>query len=70
MYKTLDNFQRWGVQNHTFDRWVVICGEELGEIAKCALTNDVDNYRKELIDLAAAVFSALYELDYSKTESE
>jgi hypothetical protein len=52
---------KWGIQDHTPERWFCILGEEFGEVAR-EVTKwipprdrppDGENYRYELIQLAA-----------------
>lgn len=54
---------RWGIQNHSPEKWITIITEEVGESAKAALKRDKPQYRHELYQLAAAAICALYELD-------
>ena len=52
--------KKWGVQNHHPIEWCAILGEEVGEVQKAALEShfnykitNPENYRKELIQVAA-----------------
>lgn len=47
--------------------WTSILTEELGEIARAQLRNEDANYRKELIQLAAASLRAVVDLDNGMT---
>lgn len=49
--------------------WTSVLTEELGEVARAQLRNDDDNYREELVQLAAAAIRAIVDLDNGmKTE--
>ena len=55
--------QLFGERNdYTPDRWLVILSEELGEVSKSILDNDLDNYRVELVQVAAVAVAALENL--------
>lgn len=64
---------KWGVQMHKPVVWNLILGEEVGEVAKAVLEADFqgrlyttyDNYRKELVQVAAVAISAIRALDMS-----
>jgi len=56
--------EKFGEQLHTPPEWVMIIGEELGEVAKAALENHFNgkplhDYRMELVQLAAVCVNAL-----------
>lgn len=67
---------KWGEQNHKPIEWVAILTEEVGEVSKEALENhfkkyyrDVDqlaNYRKELIQVAAVAVAMIESLERNK----
>jgi NTP pyrophosphatase (non-canonical NTP hydrolase) len=73
---------KWGEQNHTPIEWCAILGEEVGEVQKAALENHfsrikegsityyletgLENYRSELIQVAAVVVSMIQCLDRNK----
>lgn len=55
---------KWGIQNHSQDRWLKILGEEVGEVCKASLecefgNGNLDNYRKELVEVAAVAVAAI-----------
>jgi NTP pyrophosphatase (non-canonical NTP hydrolase) len=60
---------KWGVQNHSPIHWCAILGEEVGEVNKAALeahfaeSNDLSEYRKELIQVAAVAVAMIECLD-------
>lgn len=59
---------KWGEQNHNTAWWLVILGEEYGEACEEALNNNFsgatsENYRKEMVQLAAVALSAIESLD-------
>ena len=51
--------KRWGVQNHQPERWLMILAEEVGEANKAILEGDLQNYRVEMIQIAAVAVAAL-----------
>ena len=64
--------QKWGEQNHHPMEWLAILGEEVGEANKAALEAHFsghsrygvfDDYRKELIQVAAVAVAAVESLD-------
>jgi hypothetical protein len=60
--------RKWGVQNHTPERWLVILGEEYGEACKEALEGNLDAYRHELVQTAAVAMAAIDSLDRARKE--
>ncbi|EKR82982.1 MazG-like family protein [Leptospira interrogans] len=63
--------QEWEEQNHIPIEWCAILGEEVGEVNKAALEthfkydgkNDLSDYRKELIQVAAVALAMIECLD-------
>ena len=51
--------EKWGVQNHNPFIWLGIIGEEQGEVCHAVLEKDWDNYREELIQVAAVAVSMI-----------
>lgn len=62
-------YEKWGQQNHQPPFWLMILGEEVGEANRAALEKDVDNYRKELIQIAAVAVSMVECLDRNTQKS-
>jgi NTP pyrophosphatase (non-canonical NTP hydrolase) len=54
---------KWGEQNHYPARWVTILVEEVGEMAKAILNEDLAHTRKELVQVAAVAIAMLESLD-------
>jgi len=63
---------KWGIQNHHPLEWLPILGEEVGEVNKAVLEtyffdgfnkNNYQDYRKELIQVAAVAVSMIECLD-------
>lgn len=54
---------RWGEQNHERFKWLAILGEEVGEANRGALEQDPENYRAELIQVAAVAVAMVESLD-------
>lgn len=63
---------KWGVQNHKPIEYLSILMEEVGEVAREALenhftdfypTHSLDNYRKELIQVAAVAVAMIESLE-------
>ena len=57
--------EKWGEQNHTPDKWILILSEEVGEAAKALLEGDA-NYRSEMIQIAAVAIAATESFDRMK----
>ena len=55
--------KKWGQQNHAPLKWNAILGEEFGEVSKAILERNVEEYRKELIQVAAVSIAAIECLD-------
>ena len=55
--------ERWGIQNHSAAYWLIILGEEVGEVCEAILESDVEGQRKELIQCAAVAVAAVESLD-------
>lgn len=51
--------KKWGKQNHSQADWYVILGEEFGEVGRAIFEKTNDNYREELIQVAAVCMAAL-----------
>lgn len=47
----------WGEQDHHPERWLSILGEEFGEVCKAVGENEPEEYRTELIQVAAVAVS-------------
>jgi NTP pyrophosphatase (non-canonical NTP hydrolase) len=66
-FEVRDELQRqglkWGVQNHTQEEWLTILGEEVGEVARAILEKQPENYREELIQVAAVCMAAVENFD-------
>lgn len=69
---------KWGVQNHDPPTWLMILGEEVGEVNQAALEyhfhqfdkaapergpRTLDDYRRELVQVAAVAVSMIECLD-------
>lgn len=55
--------EKWGVQDHDEDRWIVILMEEVGEVARAIFEDDPANYREELLQVAAVAVAAIEAFD-------
>jgi NTP pyrophosphatase (non-canonical NTP hydrolase) len=60
--------EKWGAQDHSDEKWLVILMEEVGEIAKAMLEKDEDEMIFEMIH-SAAVISAWFECVGRRRES-
>lgn len=62
----------WGEQNHTSWQWLAILTEEVGEVAKAINENQPNDYRDELVQVAAVAVAAVESFDrkYSRTQNE
>lgn len=52
--------EKWGEQEHSFDRWLSIATEELGEAAKVLVdygalrtVDELENFKKEIVQFSA-----------------
>lgn len=68
VYSALDEMGRqdrkWGEQrSNTPEKWVSILGEEFGEVCRGVLEDDIDQYREELVHVAAVALRAVQNLD-------
>ena len=54
---------KWGVQNHHPYKWGAILSEEVGEDFRAVLEGDVNNYREELIQVAAVAVAMIECID-------
>lgn len=50
---------KWGEQNHTPATWNLILGEEVGEACKAALEQEPNDYRFEMVQVAAVAIAAI-----------
>lgn len=62
---------RWGEQNHSVSVWYAILGEEVGEVGRaiCDMkfkARPSENYREELIQVAAVAVAMVESLDREK----
>jgi NTP pyrophosphatase (non-canonical NTP hydrolase) len=55
--------KRWGTQNHSLERWMIILTEELGEACEALLTADLGSYRGEMVQIAAVAVAAIESYD-------
>lgn len=54
---------KWGLQNHSAEKWITILGEEFGEAAKAVLENDPAGLKHELIQVAAVAIAFAQNLE-------
>ena len=59
---------KWGEQNHAIPLWVMIAVEEMGEAAQAGLQGKYQEYRQELIQLAAVAVAAVEAFDRARKE--
>lgn len=50
---------KWGEQNHLAATWLVILGEEFGEVCQATLEMDWNKYREEMVQVAAVAVAAI-----------
>lgn len=60
--------EKWGVQDHSPDKWHTILMEELGEACEAELEGDSDKWRAEMIQVAAVAVAAIECYDRNKRE--
>lgn len=66
---------KWGQQDHDPYIWLAILGEKVGEVNKAVIENffndtDMEDYRKELVQVAAVAISAIESYDRSNDFSD
>lgn len=54
---------KWGEQNHEPYKWLSILMEEVGEASKAVLGDNLDEYRKEVRQVAAVAIAMIESLD-------
>lgn len=57
---------KWGMQDHSLEKWTVILTEEVGELAKAVLEQDLDGVKKEAVQIAAVAAAIVQKLDTNK----
>lgn len=73
MQRQVDKF---GEQDHEPKDWYLILGEEFGEVGKAILEKQwnykgaKDNYREEMVQLAAVALSAIQNFDRRQRDGE
>lgn len=57
--------EKWGVQDHPPEHWMVILMEEVGEAAQdlCGKTRRPESYREEMVQVAAVALAAIENYD-------
>ncbi len=60
---------KWGEQLHHPFKWATILGEEYGEVCKATLEGGGENYREELVQVAAVAVAAIESYDKIQKES-
>lgn len=63
LHERESQYEKWGQQDHDEDRWMVILMEEVGEVARAIFDENPDNYRKELMQVAAVAVAAIEAFD-------
>ena len=53
----------WGDQSHHPSDWLSILGEEYGEVCQAYNSNNLENYKTELIQVAAVAIAAIHDLE-------
>jgi NTP pyrophosphatase (non-canonical NTP hydrolase) len=59
---------KWGSIPRFFTReyWITILVEEVGEASKAILSGHEENYRQEMIQVAAVAIAAIEDFDYNE----
>lgn len=60
--------KKWSQQDHSRAYWLAILMEEVGEAARAAVQFQPDQYRQELIEVAAVAYAAIEALDRQEGE--
>lgn len=66
--------KKWGIQTHDPIEWFSILGEEYGEVAQEVNRNyfgekSLDDYRKEMVQVAAVALAALEDMERQANET-
>jgi len=57
--------RKWGVSRNLHPQlWLPVVMEEVGEVAQAVLKGDRDNYREELVHIAAVALAAIQDFDW------
>lgn len=56
----------WGEQNLEKEKWIALIVEEIGEVARACNDKDDENYREEMIQVAALAIQAVECYDREK----
>jgi NTP pyrophosphatase (non-canonical NTP hydrolase) len=59
LYERQKQDDKWGEQNHSMEKWLVILQEECGEAAQAALKDEEWRYRDEMVQVAAVALAAV-----------
>lgn len=51
--------EKFGVQDHSPEKWLAILVEEVGEVAQAILQGTVEDYREEVVQVAAVAVAIL-----------
>ena len=55
----INQIKKFGTQNHEYYKWLAILLEEIGEASKEILEDNIENYCKELIQIASVSVAML-----------
>ena len=62
---------RWGVSRNLHPQlWLAVLAEEMGEVAQAILKGERDNYRTELVQVAAVALAAIQDWDWQAVYRE
>ena len=50
---------KWGMHNHSPEKWLSILGEEFGEACKAALHGNRKKFLREMVQISAVALAAL-----------
>jgi NTP pyrophosphatase (non-canonical NTP hydrolase) len=62
----LRQIEKWGDNDETPEKYFLILGEEVGEVSNALLEGDADNYREELVQVAAVCVRTIQSFDRAR----
>ena len=60
--------EKWGNQNHSDEKWLVILLEELGEVSQAVLENDDSALLEETVQVAAVLENWVTSRNWTTTD--
>lgn len=62
---------KWGVSRNLHPQlWLAVLVEEVGEVGQAILNGEIDNYREELVQVAAVALAAIQDFDWQSHQRD